>query len=596
MSFPPSFLEEIRGRLQLTDIVGRHMRLTRRGRESLGLCPFHHEKTPSFTVNDQKGFFHCFGCGAHGSLFDFVMRLDNVGFAEAVAKLAAEAGLPLPVDDANTSGEERKRTSLRAVIEAACAHYERMLRTPEGKPGLEYLRRRGVDDDTIAAFRLGFAPEGSGRLKTALAREGIPETLMIEAGLLIRPENETRSPYDRFRGRVMFPIADRRGRVIGFGGRILGPGEPKYLNSPETALFHKGNLLYAVHKAAPAARLAGRIIVVEGYMDAIGLAVAGFPETTAPLGTALTEDQLRALWSLVSEPVVCFDPDIAGRRAALRAAERALPLLKPGNGLRIGFLDTGTRDDPDGVARRYPRQFIDRMLAEAMPLSDFLFWVESGGRIPTRPEERAGLELRLTRRTAMIADWEMRRHYRLAFRERLRRQQKPRQVPGHRQTTDGAPPSILGEPLANPPDQCHEAEKHLLAAILTHPELFASVEEALGSMQLSDPAFEGLRKALLMRLSSEATPSARDLQDSIAEFAPTVSRILDDPTVRFAKALSTDATSTEVLDFWHGQHALLHVRAVKTELSSLVTEAEVSQESWERRRALIEARFAEDDP
>lgn len=594
MAFPESFLEEIRGRLQLSDLVGRHVRLTRRGREALGLCPFHHEKTPSFTVNDQKGFFHCFGCGAHGSLFDFVMRLDNVGFAEAVAKLAADAGLPLPAEDARTSAQDRHRAALFAVLEAACAHYERMLRQPEGGPGLDYLRRRGLDDAAIAGFRLGFAPETRGGLKAALARDGTPEALMIEAGLLIRPEDEGRSPYDRFRGRVMFPIADRRGRIVGFGGRILGPGEPKYLNSPETALFHKGGLLYAVHKAAPAARQAGRIIVVEGYMDAIGLAMAGFPETTAPLGTALTEDQVQALWTIVPEPIVCFDPDAAGRRAAVRAAERALPLLRPGTGLKIAFLETDTRDDPDGVTRRYPRQFIDRTLAEAMPLSDFLFRVESGGRIPTSPEARAGLDQRLMRRTAAIADAEMRRHYRQAFRERLRWQ--PRPSPQRRQPVIAPPPAIRGDPLANAPDRCREAEKHLLAAILTHPELIVSVEDALGSMQMTDPAFEALRQELLLRLSSEATPSADELRMGLAEHAAAVSRILDDPTVRFASALAADAAPAEVLEYWCGQLDLLHRSAVSTELAAMPVEAEVSQESWERRRALIEARFAADDP
>ena len=336
MAFSDQFLEELRARAGLADVVGRRVRLQRKGREHLGLCPFHKEKTPSFTVNEEKGFYHCFGCGAHGSVFDFVMQTEGLSFPEAVEKLAGEAGIDIPRDTPEEQERQRQRQTLYDVAEQAAVFFERQLRMPEGRRALDYLKSRGLDDATIARFRLGFAPPGRGALKGALAREGIPENLMLAAGLIIRPPGgagdtpasapgaTTHQTYDRFRGRVMFPIADARGRVIAFGGRILGEQEartggartgtendaagrgeaptgtdikgPKYLNSPETALFKKGEVLYGLKAASGPARKAGAIVVAEGYMDVISLNRAGIENAVAPLGTALTEEQMRLLW------------------------------------------------------------------------------------------------------------------------------------------------------------------------------------------------------------------------------------------------------------------------------------------------------------
>jgi len=325
MAFSPDFLDEIRARIGLADLIRGRVRLTAKGREFQGLCPFHNEKTPSFTVNEQKGFYHCFGCGAHGGVFDFVMQSEGLSFRDAVEKLAADAGLQVPVDTPEERDRARRRQTLHDVMEVAAAYFEKTLRMPEGKTASNYLRGRGVDDPAIARFRLGYAPDSRSSLKAALGREGIGEELMAEAGLVISPDEPGRSSYDRFRGRLMFPITDRKGRVVGFGGRILGDGEPKYLNSPETPVFQKGRLLYGLPLAAKAARDQRALLVVEGYMDVIALAQGGFENAVAPLGTALTEDQIGELWKLVDEPVLCFDGDAAVRLPPLACLVAACP-------------------------------------------------------------------------------------------------------------------------------------------------------------------------------------------------------------------------------------------------------------------------------
>ena len=287
MMFPPQFLDEIRARVSLADTIGRRVRLTRRGREHVGLCPFHNEKTPSFTVSEDKAFFHCFGCGEHGDVIGFAMRIDNLTFPEAVERLADAAGLPLPRQTPEDKAREKERTSLYTVLEAACAWFESQLGETVGAKARDYLNGRGLDAATIAKFRLGWAPDSRIALKRALAAEGISETMMVAAGMLIVPDDGGTS-YDRFRGRVIFPITDRGGRIVAFGGRALGDGKPKYLNSPETTLFHKGALVYGHAMARKAAREAREVVVCEGYTDVIALHRAGFENTVAPLGTALT--------------------------------------------------------------------------------------------------------------------------------------------------------------------------------------------------------------------------------------------------------------------------------------------------------------------
>ncbi|MCH7807554.1 MAG: DNA primase, partial [Proteobacteria bacterium] len=348
MAYPNEFLDEIRARTSLESVISRKVKLTKRGRELLGLCPFHNEKTPSFTVVEEKGFYHCFGCGAHGDVIRFVMDQEGLHFHEAIEKLAAGAGLPLPKFSAEDLEAEKKRTSLYDVMARALDWFIAQLNTDQGKAARNYLKQRGLSQDIIQRFSLGFAPARKTALKEALQARNIKHEELIACGLLIEPEDKS-DTFDRFRNRLMFPILDARGRTIAFGGRALDEAPAKYLNSPETVLFHKGKVLYNHAGARKAAVEAGEVIVVEGYMDVIALAQAGFENTVAPLGTALTEDQLYLLWRLAPEPVLCFDGDPAGLKAATRAMERALPLLRAGRSLKFAMLPEG--DDPDTLVR-----------------------------------------------------------------------------------------------------------------------------------------------------------------------------------------------------------------------------------------------------
>ena len=413
MTFTPQFLDEIRTRLPCSEVIGRRVRLVKKGREFGGLCPFHNEKTPSFWVNDEKGFFHCFGCGAHGDVIGFSMRIDNLSFPETVEKLANEAGLEMPRFTPQERERAERQLTLHEVVEAACAWFEKQLLAPSGRAGLDYLYGRGLSDDTIKRFRLGFAPDGRAALKTALLAAGFKEPLLLEAGLIVTPD-DGRDSFDFFRGRVIFPIMDRRGRAIAFGGRIMGDGQPKYLNSRDTPLFDKGRTLYALDKARAgvgggAGRPPAELLVAEGYMDVIALHEAGFNGAVAPLGTAVTPEQIQALWKLAPEPIICLDGDAAGQRAALRAADRALPLLRPGYSLRFATLTDG--DDPDSLIRKSGPEAFAELLGRARPLIDIVWESETAGQSIDTPERRAGLEERLKKRLSVIEDRSVQQQY-----------------------------------------------------------------------------------------------------------------------------------------------------------------------------------------
>lgn len=506
MAFSPQFLDELRGRLSLAAVVGRRVKLTRRGREHSGLCPFHNEKSPSFTVNEDKGFFHCFGCGAHGDVIGFEMRAGNLSFPESVERLAAEAGLEVPRQAPEERARAEREATLYEPMEAACAHFEKQLRLPQGRAALDYLRGRGLDDATIARFRLGYAPDSREGLKTALVKDH-GESALIETGLLILPEGGGAS-YDRFRGRVMFPIADRRGRVIAFGGRIMGEGQPKYLNSPDTPLFHKGRVLYNLPFAREAARDAGTVIVCEGYMDVIGLARGGFGHAVAPLGTALTESQIEELWRLAPEPILCFDGDAAGQRAAARAAERALPLLKPGYSLRFALIPAP--EDPDSLIKTQGPTAMTQVLERADTLFEVMWRMETAGRLIDTPERRAAIEKSLHERAALIADRAVQQQYERMFRDRLwdtfsasrRREPFPAKGTFRGKTMGKLPrPSLPeggGARAAVSAAQMHQ--RILLAVVVNHPGLLDEVGERLGSVDFPDKDLDNLRQEILKHL------------------------------------------------------------------------------------------------
>ena len=421
MRFTPQFLDELKARLPVSEVVGRRVKLMRSGREFKGLSPFNKEKTPSFFVNDQKQAWFDFSSGKNGSIFDFVMQSEGVSFPEAVERLAQMAGMPLPKVSREDEARDARRKTLHDVVELAAKFFQDTLASRTGAKARGYLADRGLDPATQLKFRLGFAPGERFALKEHLGSHGIPVEDMVEAGLLISGD-DIPLPFDRFRDRVMFPISDLRGRVIAFGGRALEKdAQAKYLNSPETPLFHKGATLYNIAAARQAAHDGGQkgapIIAVEGYVDVIAMVTAGFPATVAPLGTALTEDQLALLWKMADEPVLCFDGDGAGLRAAYRAVDLAMPRLKPGKSLKFALLPQG--QDPDDLVRSGGREAVSDVIAAARPLAGMLWARETEGHSFDTPERRAALEARVNEVTAAIADDAVRKYYRQDFSARL---------------------------------------------------------------------------------------------------------------------------------------------------------------------------------
>lgn len=419
MRFTPQFLEELRARLPASEVVGRRVKLKKAGREYKGLSPFQQEKTPSFFVNDEKQAWFDFSSGLNGNIFDFVMKTEGVPFPEAVERLAAMAGMALPAATPDAARHEQRRRTLHDVMELAAKFFADTLASRNGARARGYLADRQITPQTQLQFRLGYAMPDRFALKEHLGAAGISTEDMVEAGLLVGGD-DIPVPYDRFRDRVMFPITDARGRVIAFGGRALEKDVPaKYLNSPETPLFHKGDNLYNLATARKAAHDGAPLIVVEGYVDVIAMVTAGFGGAVAPLGTALTENQLALLWRMADEPILCFDGDRAGKKAAYRAADLALPNLAPGKSLRIALLPEG--QDPDDLARSGGRMAIEEVISAARPLADMLWSREIEGGTFVTPERRAALEARINELANGVRDEVVRRYYRQDLLERLQR-------------------------------------------------------------------------------------------------------------------------------------------------------------------------------
>ncbi|MCC7393330.1 MAG: DNA primase [Sphingomonadaceae bacterium] len=413
MTLTPQWLDELRARTMLSTLIGRSIKVTRAGREWKACCPFHDEKTPSFTINDDKGFYHCFGCGAHGDAIRWMTDHRGLSFIDGVKELAATAGMDLPAPDPRAAKRAERQLGLRDVVDAAQHWFVDNLSGDAGEPVRQYIQSRGISRATAQKFGMGFAPDSRDALRSVLARFG--DAMATEAGMLISVDDKP--PYDRFRGRLMIPIRDARGRTIGFGGRILGEGEPKYLNSPDTPLFDKGRTLFNLDLAAAAARKSERLIVVEGYMDVIALAEAGVADAVAPLGTALTEAQLELAWRQVDVPLLAFDGDAAGQRAAMRAAMRALPLLRPGRSLAFIRLPQG--QDPDDIVRGGGADAFTRLCDDATPLVDFLWHAALASQRDDTPESRAAVRAELDKWVGEMADRDVAAHYRHGFNERV---------------------------------------------------------------------------------------------------------------------------------------------------------------------------------
>jgi DNA primase len=534
MRFSPQFLDELRARLPVSEVVGKRVKLRKAGREWKGLSPFNKEKTPSFFVNDQKAMWFDFSSGKNGNIFDFVMQTDGVSFPEAVERLAGQAGVPMPVMTREAQAHEERRKTLHDIVEIAAKFFEANLASRAGARGRGYLADRGIPSATQLKFRLGYASAEQYTLKEHLGAAKISVEDMVEAGLLVAGD-DIPVPYDRFRDRVMFPIADWRGRVIAFGGRALEKDvSAKYLNSPETPLFHKGATLYniaaarqAAHNAGKPAQSAhenfsGRVIAVEGYIDVIAMVTAGYEATVAPLGTALTADQLALMWRMADEPILCFDGDDAGRRAAYRTLDLALPLIKPGKSLKLAALPDG--QDPDDLMRSGGREAVEDVLSAAQPLVDVLWAREIEAGSFATPERRAALEARLVEVTDTVADETVRRYYRADFAARLRQLFAPADIATRRRTwnerarggTSGArklpPRAAFGrdegnmaaspELAAGPLHRGHRTaiprrEALILQAALNHPWLLHDRLEELAEAEFRNADTRKLKTALI---------------------------------------------------------------------------------------------------
>ncbi len=481
-SLPPNFLDELRARTPIAALIGRSVRLTRSGRESKGCCPFHGEKTPSFYVYDDH--YHCFGCGEHGDAISFVMKSTGAGFMEAVETLAHEAGLEVPKASPQQAEAEQKRAGIAEVLEAASQTYQKWLFAPEGKPALHYLRGRGLTDATIKKFGLGWSGEGRGALASALSRQGIKPEQLVEAGLMKAGD---RGPVDMFFSRVMFPITDRRGLKISFGGRILGDGQPKYVNGPETPAFSKRRSLYGLNFARDAVRKGESLIVVEGYMDVIALSQAGFGGAVAPLGTALTEDHLAELWRLSPAPILCFDADAAGRRAAMRSVELALPELTPDKTLKL--LRLPEKEDPDSLIRTRGPAAFKTQLDSAQPISAVLFEMAAEGANRSSPEGWTALRHKLAEMAKRISDKTLAAEYHAALQARCKDERfiALRPTFGAKKTFGRLkPPPLRGPRPSIDPAAADAARGNILTIILlNHPALLPDMEEAFSLIDLS---------------------------------------------------------------------------------------------------------------
>ena len=500
MALPPNFLDELRLRTPLPSLIGRRAKLARSGRNWKACCPFHNEKSPSFYIYDDH--YHCFGCGAHGDAVSFVMQSEGAGFMEAVERLASEAGLDVPKPTPEAAQRERTARDLHSVMASAEAAFSRRLHLPEGRPALDYLLKRGLTPETIRDFGLGWASGTRGAIAADLTPEGVTPAQLLEAGL-VREGEGGEAARDFFFNRVIFPIRDRRGRTIAFGGRTLGDGQPKYVNSPETPLFSKRRALYGLDRAKEATFRGARLLAAEGYMDVIALHQAGFGGAVAPLGTALTEEQLQELWRLHPEPVLCFDGDAAGGRAAARVAILALAQLAPERSLRLATLPAG--EDPDTlIAKSGPRGF-QAVLDAAQPLSEALYTLVAGNTQPATPEARAALRHRLEEAARTIPDKTLAGEYRRTLLDRFFAA-RPR--PGGK-----PPPPRIIRRAPDPAAARADAARCALAILIANPWLIPQVEEALVSLELPGGPATRLQNGLGSWLSA---PHALDSASLIA--------------------------------------------------------------------------------
>lgn len=561
MAITSQFLDEIRNRLSLSEIIGRRVKLTRAGREYKGCCPFHHEKTPSFTINDDKGFYHCFGCGAHGDVIKFMTEHENLPFIDAVKVLAAEAGLQMPEFNPQDAKKAKKQKDLYELMDEATTFFQNYLFEPRNSDALSYITDRGFSVETIKTFRLGFSPEDGQDLRKYLEGKGYAPKDIIEAGLL-KPSTRGTEPYAFFRGRVMFPVIDRRNRVVAFGGRILPehirpPSRsdfepPKYINSSETSIFRKGYMLYGEPQARRAAADGQALLVVEGYMDVIACAQAGIHGALAPMGTSLTTEQILALWKMIPSddkvPVLCFDGDNAGKRAASRVAENILPLLEPGKSVAFAFLPEG--EDPDSLVQKNGSGALKRFLDKPTALIEFIWQSQTAGREFKTPESRAGLKKHLLNVVDKIANKDVQVHYRSLLNQKFSDTFFPR-----KESFRGANQSYSKSPSIKPsrPPSAQRntlVPKVILAAMINHPHIFERTEEYFAGIGFANPDFARLKEAVIEELSDNPEISRDNLLESLKKsgFSQEMGDILNESVYVHASFSSPQAKEDEVAE------------------------------------------------
>ncbi|MFN0264377.1 DNA primase [Tepidamorphus sp. 3E244] len=606
MRFQPSFLEEIRNRVPVSAVVGRRVRLKKQGREMAGLSPFTREKTPSFFVNDDKRFYHCFSSGKHGDVFTFLMETEGLSFPEAVERLAGEAGLPMPKADPQAEQRERERAGLHEIMEMAAAFFEAQLSERAGANARSYLDGRGLTGDTRKTFRIGYAPGGRHALKDHLAGRGVTVEQMAEAGLIITGDDIS-IPFDRFRDRVMFPILDPRGRVIAFGGRALSSDQPaKYLNSPETPLFHKGDTLFNAMMARRSAQQTGKVHVVEGYMDVIAMTEGGFGNTVAPLGTALTENQLALLWRMADEPVLCFDGDSAGLRAAWRAAELALPHLKPGKSLQFALMPEG--QDPDDVLRAQGREALAQLLGNTRSLADIVWTMAVESHPHDTPERRAALEARLGALVRSVGDETVRRHYGEEIGRRTRelfggreggRNQgqrgqgafsRGRAEPFSKQSRTGAgympaaglagaSDSLKRSALVTGARDMGRREVAIILTLLNHPVLLDDFAEEISELVMAHPELDRVRTAIVdIAAEDDLDLSAAMMRESLGRrgLEGALARLDSLWLARADWFAAPEAADTDA------ESGLRHMLALHRKINTLHRNLELAQADYER--------------
>lgn len=582
MQIQTRFIDTLKSRLSLVDIISAKVKLIRKGREYHGLCPFHHEKTPSFTVNEEKEFYHCFGCGAHGDIVSFLTEAYNYTFIEAIKELAGRAGLPLPVN-IEEKGETPKEDleKLKEIVHEAMIWFQRNLYHIKGSEALRYTERRGLNRNTLKTFHLGYALDDRHALENHLKSKEYTIDQLIKVGLSTHTDGGN-APYDKFRKRLIFPIFDPKGKVVAFGGRLLEKGEPKYLNSPETPLFSKGHLLYGYSHAREKDK-ADPLIVVEGYMDVIALHQAGYKGVVAPLGTALTEEQIMLAWRLSPEPILCFDGDTAGFKAALRAAERVLPLLKPGFSLQFIFLPQG--EDPDTLIKK--GSYFDTLLQKPQSLIDTLWMFGTRGRTFKTPEQKASLQKQCTIWAKAIQNADIQKNYHYGFKDLFYKHIARKNE--EKTTFSSLKTGNLNLLLIH--------EHLLLAILINHPNLIDETSDDFASLEFKETRLNGIKDAVLSFYAK-----GNDVEMSIKDylycegFETEVDKILSPQVLIHGSFAKMTATLDEAREGWREifnrhQYALSKEDLTQARDSLAL---EMSDNAWQRLKMLKKQTLGQD--